>query len=146
MEFVNKYKVIGYDNYHQKISQVILPEQPDETMLKSIVSTCKVDIAYFEITQIMQVVENEIEKHDFTDDELSILRNIDKEFQYIARDDDDSIGVYSIKPIHKKCNDEFYWECLDGKYRCLSCFEHLFKDIKCRDREPVRIDDYVDRS
>ena len=148
MEFVTKYKVVGYDYDNKKVSQILLEEHPDEIMLKSIISTCKSEIAYFEIMQINQVVYETkiVEEHHFTDDELTILRNIPKEYQYISRDPDNYIIVYTDKPLHKECADKFYWECSKGTYQYLSCFEHLFKDIKWTDEEPVKIDDYVVRS
>lgn len=79
-------------------------------------------------------------KKEFTDDELCILRNIDKEYKWITRDNDDGcIFAYGDKP-HK--NEESWSGIINiGLY----CFNHLFQCIQWEDEEPVYIDDYVER-
>jgi hypothetical protein len=77
-------------------------------------------------------------KKEFTDDELCILRNIDKKYKWIARDENGSLCLYYQKP--KKSG--YQW---DGKYKVIEMFDHLFNSILWEDEEPVYIDDYVER-
>ena len=77
-------------------------------------------------------------KKEFTDDELCILRNIDKEYKWVARDEDGSLCLYYEKP--KKSG--YKWA---GKYKEIDMFDHLFNSILWEDEEPVYIDDYVER-
>ena len=80
-------------------------------------------------------------KKEFTDDELCILRNIDKEYKWIARDKDDyCICAYGFKPSKKSRS----W-VNGGESAFLDGFSHLFQSIQWEDEEPVFIDDYVER-
>lgn len=79
-------------------------------------------------------------KKEFTDDELCILRNIDKKCKWIARDKDGALFNYSVIP--SKCDNG--WN--SGSYMTsLYAFNHLFNSIQWEDEEPVFIDDYVVR-
>ena len=78
-------------------------------------------------------------KKQFTDDELCILRNIDKEYKWIARDKDTRIFVFKEKP--SKGNT--IWKSFG--FRDFP-FNHLFNCIHWKNEEPVFIDDYVERS
>ena len=80
-------------------------------------------------------------RKEFTDDELCILRNIDKEYKWIARDKDDNcICAYGFKPSKKSRS----W-VNGGESAFLDGFSHLFQSIQWEDEEPVFIDDYVER-
>lgn len=80
-------------------------------------------------------------KKGFTDDELCILRNVDKEYEWIARDKDDYyVFLYEFKPI-KGSNS---WNN-GGDTATLDGFSNLFQSIQWEDEEPVFIDDYVER-
>lgn len=72
---------------------------------------------------------------NFTNDEKAIARNIDKEYKWMARDQDGNLCVYEGKP--KKRNDS--WISDDYEYLCY--FNHLFPAIKWEDEEPTRISD-----
>ena len=82
-------------------------------------------------------------KKEFTDDELCILRNIDKEYKWIARDEEDGgICVFIEKPLRK----EHLWDFKRNSYYIeFHCYNHLFQSIQWEDEEPVFIDDYVER-
>ena len=86
-------------------------------------------------------------KKEFTDDELCILRNIDKEYKWIAKDRDGDLWIYTNKP--KKEYDRYWKDCSSSKslsFEPLDIFKNsLFTEIKWEDEEPVYIDDYVDR-
>ena len=82
-------------------------------------------------------------KKQFSQDELCILRNIDKEYKWIARDEGDGgICIFIEKPLRKK----HIWDLeRSSHYMFFSCYNHLFNSIQWEDEEPVYIDDYVDR-
>ena len=82
-------------------------------------------------------------KKEFTDDELCILRNIDKEYKWIARDEEDGgICIFIEKPLRKN----HIWDLeRSSHYMFFSCYNHLFNSIQWEDEEPVYIDDYVER-
>ena len=81
-------------------------------------------------------------KKQFTDDELCILRNIDKEYKWIARDRWGEMWIYSDKP--KKEDEQWNWNTY--YFKPLNIFKNsLFTEIKWEDEEPVYIDDYVNR-
>jgi hypothetical protein len=81
-------------------------------------------------------------KKEFTGDELCILRNIDKEYKWIARDDDGKLCMYTEKPLKR----ETVWTATKNAYITeLYCFNHLFNSIQWEDEEAVFIDDYVER-
>ena len=88
-------------------------------------------------------------KKEFTDDELCILRNIDKEYKWIARDkvckdeydDYGNLNIYLGKPNNKST---VSW--LPSDIYCeFHGYNHLFQSIQWEDEEPVYIDDYVER-
>ena len=96
-----------------------------------------------------KLIESEIiklpKKKQFTDDELCILRNIDKKYKWIAKDKNGLICTFVSKPIKT----EKLWS--DGwsngeSYASLEAIKNsLFTEIKWEDEEPVYIDDCVDR-
>ena len=86
-------------------------------------------------------------KKEFTDDELCILRNIDKEYKWIAKDIDGDLWIYTNKP--KKEYDRYWKDCSSSKslsFEPLDIFKNsLFTEIEWEDEEPICIDDYVNR-
>ena len=84
-------------------------------------------------------------KKEFTDNELCILRNIDKKYKWMAKDKDGLICTFVSKPIKT----EKLWS--DGwsngeSYASLEAIKNsLFTEIKWEDEEPIYIDEYVDR-
>ena len=87
-------------------------------------------------------------KKNFTDDELCVLKNIDKKYKWIARDKVDRYGydnygdlnIYMGKPNKSTKS----WLPCDN-YCDFNGYNHLFQAIKWEDNEPVYIDDYVNR-
>ena len=87
-------------------------------------------------------------KKQFTNDELCILRNIDKKYKWSARDKVDrdeydnygNLNIYLGKP--KKSTKSW----LPSDIYCeFHGYNHLFQSIKWEDEEPIYIDDYVER-
>ena len=101
--------------------------------------------------EVNDLVNKEIiklpKKKEFNDDELCILRNIDKEYKWIARDRDGDLWIYTNKP--KKEYDRYWKDCSSSKslsFEPLDIFKNsLFTEIEWEDEEPICIDDYVDR-
>ena len=103
--------------------------------------------------QINDVVGKNIiklpKKKEFNDDELCILRNIDKKYKWITRDKVDrdeydnygNLNIYLGKPNNKST---VSWLPSD-EYCEFHAYNHLFQSIKWEDEEPVYIDDYVER-
>lgn len=87
-------------------------------------------------------------KKQFKDDELCILRNIDKKYKWIARDKVDrdeydnygNLNIYLGKPNKSTVS----WLPSD-EYCEFHAYNHLFQSIKWEDEEPIYIDDYVER-
>ena len=80
-------------------------------------------------------------KKEFTDDELCILRNIDKKYKWIARDEDGELYLFKEKP-YKSLG---VWETKSARTTEFLCYNYLFQSITSEDEEPVFIDDYVER-
>lgn len=84
-------------------------------------------------------------KKEFTDNELFILKNVDKKYKWMAKDKDGLICTFVSKPIKT----EKLWS--DGwsngeSYASLEAIKNsLFTEIKWEDEEPIYIDDYVER-
>lgn len=81
------------------------------------------------------------EKLHLTDDEIIILRNIDKRFKYIARNGDNRLCLYEKIPTKIR----YVW-MIDNIYEKIidfSMYSHLFKLIKCTDEKPYLIEDLL---
>ena len=81
-------------------------------------------------------------KKKFSDDELCILRNIDKKYKWIARDESGSLCIFDEKP---KKSEEMWDNVTHSDFIELNCYNSLFNSIQWEDEEPIRIDDYVER-
>lgn len=82
---------------------------------------------------------NQKHKEPLSEAERNILSNIDKQYQYIARDKNGDLYIYKYKP-HKKQG----WCChyYNGFY-CFSVFNHLFQMVLWDDEEPTLIADLL---
>lgn len=76
-------------------------------------------------------------KYQFSEDEKTILRNIDKKYKYIARGKYNYLHLYESKPYKEE---DKRWDCV-SRIRSLefTAFNHIFKAIKWEDDEPVEI-------
>ena len=92
------------------------------------------------------ILESEIiklpKKKEFTDDELCILRNIDKRYKWVARDKSVNLCIFDDKPNK---NEETWENMIHYEYIEFHCYNHLFNSIQWEDEEPIYIDDYVER-
>ena len=71
-----------------------------------------------------------------TEDEKAILRNLPKEYKWIARDKNGWIFLYTNRPV--KSN---FW--LNACESARLVFPHLFQFIKWEDEEPYSIEDLL---
>ena len=99
------------------------------------------------LISVNAILDSEIiklpKKKQFTDDELCILRNIDKEYKWITKDRSGEMWIYADKP--KKEDNVWNWTKICS-FKSLEMIKNsLFTEIKWEDEEPVYIDDYVDR-
>lgn len=69
------------------------------------------------------------------DDEKKILRNLPKEYKYIARDKNDKLFIYIEKP--EKCSSMWF-----GCYTYFP-YKHLFQFVKWEDEEPYSIEELL---
>lgn len=74
-----------------------------------------------------------------TEDEKAILRNMDGDFEYIARDENGELWVYGVKPEKREREGE-WWDPDNG----LLPFSGLFQFIKWEDEEPYLIEDLLE--
>ena len=80
------------------------------------------------------------EKPQLNEDEKAILRNIDKEYKWIARDDDGLLCVYKEKPTK---DDYDGWNDSAFSFASLWAFDNLFQFIKWEDDEPYSIEELL---
>lgn len=104
-----------------------------------------IDLCYSDRFNIMKVYKDYTlkellwerkEKSKLTDDEKVTLRNLPKEYEYIARDENGHLYVYKNKPIKSH-------ECWSDYTNSEFCFPHLFQFIKWEDEEPYLIKDLL---
>lgn len=75
-----------------------------------------------------------------TEDEKVILKNINKDYKWIARDVDGVLYVYTDKPIK---GDTCWGLYLYAYASPLHVYKHLFTCIKWEDEEPYLIKDLL---
>ena len=135
-----KLKLFGaIDKYRLKNGKL---EYYDDFINKWVEST--ISMNYILDSEIIKLSK----KKEFTDDELCILRNIDKKYKWITRDKVDrdeydnygNLNIYLGKPNKSTVS----WLPSD-EYCEFHAYNHLFQSIKWEDEEPVYIDDYVER-
>lgn len=132
-----EFKIYGYEAIYFILNGYLYIIDINNTKKKSFLSIN--DIVGKNIIKIPK-------KKKFTDDELCILRNINKEYKWIAKDRDGDLWIYTNEP---KKEDDGHWRDCSSKslsFEPLDIFKNsLFTEIKWEDEEPVYIDDYVDR-
>lgn len=93
-------------------------------------------------TGYLKLIWERPEKKKFNKIELNILKNIHPKWKWLVKDSDGDMELYKNKPIYNHgwhSSEPFDDECFGG-------FDHLFECISSDDREPLYIDDYVNRS
>lgn len=80
------------------------------------------------------------EEPTITSDERVLLENIDKKYQYIARDDEGWLFLFEEKP---KKDTAFWQKSVHSDICSFGCYAHLFKMVKWEDDEPWTIEDLL---
>ena len=81
------------------------------------------------------------EKITLLEAERIILENIDKDYKWIARDEDGSLVLHSEEPQKEyMCNT---WMNDGAEHDILSPFDHLFRFIKWEDEEAYNIEELL---
>ena len=75
-----------------------------------------------------------------TEDEKVILRNLPKEYKWIARDEEGDLAVHNVKPYKSP---EFWVSESDIAWEYLVPFNNLFQFIKWEDDEPYSIEELL---
>ena len=91
-----------------------------------------------------QLIEITFEEYvAISDDELTILKNIDKRYNFIARDDDGILFAYMSEPIRGLIG----WSVGHGnQYASLNVFSHLFKMVKDIDNKATSIYSLIEQN
>ena len=79
-----------------------------------------------------------------TEDEKVILRNIDKRYRWIARDENGELMVYSTRPLKDRHITKKWRVILTDEYELMHIFNHLFQFIKWEDEKPYLIEDLLE--
>jgi hypothetical protein len=103
------------------------------------IKICDLGINIFAECEVIKLPK----KKEFTDDELCILRNIDKDYKWITRDDYNGLAISNENKPQKTKKEGI--RCWYSVGMVTFMFEHLFQSIQWEDEEPVFIDDYVER-
>lgn len=75
-------------------------------------------------------------KYQFSENEKTILKSIDKKWKWLARDKSGLLCLYNHKPI--KVSDHYMFS--QGCYEIFDTFGHLFQSIQWTDDEPFEIE------
>lgn len=78
---------------------------------------------------------------EFTEDEKIIARNIDKNFEWMARDRDGCLYIFDEKPKKLLNVWNVIFDGLPCRFVKLVTFSHMFSSVKWEDDEPTRISD-----
>ena len=114
-----------------------------EVMVNLIDSTCNEDSFndYGYTLSMLKPAVNEPKQWKFTEDEKVILRNLPKEYNWIARDKiSDYLYIYADKPhISENCEDWYS----NGYQDRLNIYNHLFQTIQWDDFEPCEFKKFI---
>ena len=128
-------------NFNGEEGKDISQYKKDLTFINNTYSELDIMKVYKDFT-FKEVLWERKEKPKLSDDEKAILRNIDKSYKWIARDNDSMLFVFTRKPI----KNDYYWKCKDEDEDdecCVYLFDHLFQFIKWEDEEPYFIEDLL---
>ncbi|MCK9576136.1 MAG: hypothetical protein M0R51_09435 [Clostridia bacterium] len=102
----------------------------------------KLTIEYTDKEDLQNKINLELEKLNrpqFTEDEKAILRNLPKEYNWIARDANNKLYFYKNKP--HKTSKNWYSRSIQVD---LPIFKHIFQSIKFEDKEPCEFRKFLD--
>ena len=79
-----------------------------------------------------------------TNDEVTILRNIDKKYKWIARDIFGKLCIYEDEPHQTSYGWRAHQPSTMEIWASLKPFDHLFDEITSSDKKPTNINDLLD--
>ena len=87
-------------------------------------------------------------KPPITEDEKTILKYVDKEYKWIAREYDNSLAIYKSKPFkgYDEIAKDDTWLTKDNSYNWLGLTHDLFPFIKKEDTEPYNIEELLNEN
>lgn len=88
--------------------------------------------------------EREGQMKEFTEDEKTIARNINKRYKWMARDKFGTLHVYMLKPVKKESTKTWGSSCYEIARVDFLLDKGLFKSISFEDDEPTLIRDIYD--
>ena len=95
----------------------------------------------FELITEKKKIKKLSQKPVLTEDEKVILRNLPKEYKWIARESCGELYVYENKPV--KMRYEWNRGVAGSSYNNLNSFQHLFQFIKWEDEEPYNVEELL---
>ena len=110
---------------------LLISNEPIDMELSEYIECLKDDILF-----LFKLLKKE--KPKLTKDEKVVLRNIDKEYKWITRDEDMTLSFHSVKP-HKEA---YFWSSLEANY-VDNLFPNLFQFIEWEDDEPYSIEELL---
>jgi len=132
-----RFLVIG-DNLEGKDGHIKLKEYNDDMQFGNNHQHGDITLDNFDIMKVYpNVFANKVaqqplwerkETPRLTNDEIAILRNIDKEYKWIARDKNGILYIYKDEPHQTS----YGWAFLKP-------FDHLFDEIASSDKKPINI-------
>lgn len=76
---------------------------------------------------------------EFTEEEKTILRNIDDRWKWIARDEGGTLFLYNAEPYKQ----ENYWEVSYDIYAIFNIYKHLFQSVQWSDDDACEFRKYI---
>ena len=101
-------------------------------------------LALTDINVAQQPLWERKEPPRLTNDEIAILRNIDKKYKWIARDIFDKLYVYEGEPHKTSYGWSAHHPSTKEIWASLKPFDHLFDEITSSDKKPININDLLD--
>ncbi|MCM1259652.1 MAG: hypothetical protein NC182_01750 [Prevotella sp.] len=100
-------------------------------------SLCNCEIFDINFSQEFEVPEIKLQ---LSEDEKIILKNMVKDFKWLARDENGKLYAYEKKPYKKM--DDGIWSFMNNNVSGVP-FKSLFQFIKCEDNDPYSIEELM---
>jgi len=101
-------------------------------------------LALTDINVAQQPLWERKETPRLTNDEIAILRNMDKKYKWIARDIFDKLYIYKDEPDKTSYGWRAHRPSTMEIWASLKPFDHLFDEITYSDKKPININDLLD--
>ena len=138
-----EFKVDAYVNWFSNFKYKIR----DNTLLHSKLRENDFTVCSLSLNELKYIKEitKLPKKKQFSQDTLNFFKCIDKKFEWIAKDNNGEVCIYSNKPNKRR----IYWSLdfvgVGCRAEIYGFDKSLFDQILWEDEEPIYIDDYVER-